>query len=554
MTPWLPQHDPDPAERSAVLRREQRRFVFRRASENPFAPAPTFASVGLDAHYGPTWVGPYLPLLARAKASEWVARAKRLILRPESKLEAYRLLGGRGPLGGSPAPMRADGTSDERLGRDAVQGPNPVLLRRAARLDEVADFLSAPSEDRRGLGEDIRRALDAGRLYFTDYGLLASALPSGQARDSRWRERYLPSPRVLFTAPPAGEQLIPMAIRVDGRDEAAPVWTRGGGVGFELAKHYVRVADVNLHIMATHLYRTHFVMFAAAMSMRRALAKAHPLHVLLEPHVRFTIAVHAVVDGLLQSDQKIFAAIYAGALPVTRRIIREAARHYTIDRLPLLTDLAERRVLEAPIAYPYRDDALGFHAVIERFVRRYIRSFYASDAEVAADRELAAFVSDLASEDGGGLSGIERFEATASRAGLERLFSLFLFTAGPQHAAVHFGQPDYHSDVGAYPAASYAPPPARAEEATAGRLERALPPPDQAYKQFSNAHLAAFRYDRFGDYDRYALGSVAAARTAIGEMRRELAALEREIAARNAGRAEPYAYLLPSLVPNSINL
>jgi arachidonate 15-lipoxygenase len=264
--------------------------------------------------------------------------------------------------------------------------------------------------------------------------------------------------------------------------------------------------------------------------------------------------VNRTGNFLLCSEGQIFDEIYAGDLPVTRRIITESARRHDFPSVALERDLEARGMADAPIAYPYRDDARLLAAAIESFVARYVELFYPTDEAVRRDPELSAWLEELASDGGGRLAGLPGLAASETRGSLARLLGQILFTAGPGHAAVHFPQPDYHAAVAAYPAAAYAPPPRSREEATSERYDRTLPPVVRAASQFRNAQLAGFRYDQFGDYTRYRLGSLAAAQGAVQELRRSLRTIGETIDGRNRERPRPYPYLLPTQVPNSVTL
>lgn len=556
----LPQADPRLAERRAALARVRGRYAYCAPDDpdNLLAPVAVAGRFPLSEQYDASWAGPYLPLLARAKLREWW-------LNLEDRVSRRSLRAGKTASYASffnpwfqPSAAVVDGyATDERLVEDRLQGPNPLEIRRVTDPEDVARLLGAV--DAPLLRSDVRaaQALARGTLYQVDYALLRAAQWTGSVRDSRWRRKYLPSPHALFwqaddDAP--RRTLRPVAIRIDGADRDSPVFHPDDGAGWELAKLYLRVADINAHIMGTHVYATHCVLEPFALSTPRQLSARHPIHLLLAPHLRFTLAVNRANMMLLANPRQVYATIYSGDLPITRRIIVAAARRSSFPALALPADLARRGMTDAPVDYAYRDDALLHWAAISRFVARYLDLFYASDAAVQADDELARWLAELAAPDGGALAGLHTTDAGRSREGLAGLLTQVLFTAGPGHAAVHFPQPDFHAALAAYPAGAYAPPPRTREEADAARFEAALPPLHQAAAQFRNAQLAGFQYDTFGRYDAYPLGRLAVAQAAIQGLASDLRAVEREIVERNRRRVTPYPYLLPSRVPNSVNL
>jgi len=86
------------------------------------------------------------------------------------------------------------------------------------------------------------------------------------------------------------------------------------------------------------------------------------------------------------------------------------------------------------------------------------------------------------------------------------------------------------------------------------RIRSTLPPFSRGVAQFLNHQIAYYRFDRFGDYRKYRLSRVALAQEALARLADDLRSIERCIEERNRARRRPYRYLLPSLVPNRINI
>jgi arachidonate 15-lipoxygenase len=59
------------------------------------------------------------------------------------------------------------------------------------------------------------------------------------------------------------------------------------------------------------------------------------------------------------------------------------------------TQFARRGTTETPFAYPYRDNVLRLWAVTVAYVEEYLRLYYADDAAVAADPQLARWTAEL---------------------------------------------------------------------------------------------------------------------------------------------------------------
>ncbi|MDC0719772.1 lipoxygenase family protein [Nannocystis bainbridge] len=565
-SPSLPQHEPDPTARRRALRLARERYTYARREDNPLAPIAVAGEFPLRELYGPRWALPYLPHLLRSVAG---AQGKKLwhrlrgVLGDVDKLAAFRdlfddRLGLRAP------PAVTDHQRDGLFARNRIDGPNPLLLARVQDLDDLRARLPLGDDAlARALGPGATLAGEhaAGNLFVADFELLARSLaPNGVGgRDSRWRGKYLPAPIALFCQRPGHDpqcDLVPVAIRVDqpGAADPNPVYLRDGSPRWDLAKTYVEIAEFNLQAMSSHIYRHHFVAEPFAVSSQRQLAPSHPIHVLLQPHTRHTIAVNRFAFNLLKTPGSVFDVLYAGALPETRNIMRRSHERWSVRDQELETDLAARGVGEGPREYPWRDDARLWTPVLRRFVAGYVDLYYPSDAAVRADAELQAFADELQADDGGRLRGVLPASGLDDRAALVDLLAQFLFIAGPGHAAVHFPQTDHFTYVPAFPGAAYRPPPREDEVVDAARIAATLPPLDIGAEQFQNNQIAFYRFDRFGDYGPYALGQVAAARPLIARLHTDLAAVEQQIEQRNRARPRPYPYLLPRLVPNSINI
>jgi arachidonate 15-lipoxygenase len=291
-----------------------------------------------------------------------------------------------------------------------------------------------------------------------------------------------------------------------------------------------------------------------AVTTKRQLSPAHPVYVLLEPHLAYTLAVNGSTLGMLKSPGSLFDQIYSGELAETRQILIESYQRWSWSDLALPADLLQRGVLTAPRDYPFRDDALLWLPALDKFVRAYLSLYYRTMSDIESDWELQAWARELTAHDGGNIRGLFSGTQLSNVNQLGDILTQLLFIAGPTHAAVHFPQSDYFTYVPAFPGAACLPPPDNGELATLQRWRDTLPPLSVGANQFLNNQIANYRYDRFGDYRHYPLNDVQLAQPAITALKTDLNLIEATINARNQTRPRPYRYLLPSLVPNSINI
>jgi arachidonate 15-lipoxygenase len=387
---------------------------------------------------------------------------------------------------------------------------------------------------------------DLGRRNFTQR----------RTRDSRWRQKYLPAPIGVFLEDPEPwPHLRSLAIRIDQPQkhrEHNPVYHVGDGAGWKLAKFYFEVADQNAHFTCGHVHRTHFVMEPFCLATARHLSFAHPVHLLLQPHTRYTLATNSAAYRHFCARRAIYFECYAGTLEDCRRMFTESRAPF--KGLDLLADLRAREVLNTPHDYPYRDDALLWRDPIEQFVRTYVGAFYTRDAQVQKDRELQAWATELMAKEGGNLEGLVAEDRLDTVGKLVGLLAQVLFIAGPGHAAQHFSEMYYYRYAPAFPSAAYAPPPWRDERVTEARFLNTVPPIGPASLQFTFSQFGDFRFDRFGDYTAYPLARVRGAAEPIRALRSDLDEVERMITRRLSPRLIRYDFLLPSRVPNSINI
>jgi arachidonate 15-lipoxygenase len=562
--PAIPQHSAKAIDRERQLERARARYRYASRADNPLAPIAVAGRFPLSERYGPRWALPYLPQLFRSLKGALRGHLRRRLSGRAGAFDSDDLaaLFAHAAL---PTPdVITAHTTDGAFARNWLDGSNPLLLQcvrdpghLSARIAITDDawaraLPTAPSP---------AELAAAGRLFLVDYELLQRSLLQADlvGRDSRWRDKYLPAPVVLLAHLPGVEplsDLVPVAIALDqpGARQPNPIYWRNAGASWRLAKTYVAAADVNLQALSSHLYRHHYVIEPIALSTHRQLAAEHPVHVLLEPHVAYTMAVNRAALNLLKRRGSIFDQLYAGRLEETRRILIRSHERWSLRALDLERDLDARGVAQHPVDYPWRDDARLWHAAIHRFVSAYLQLFYRTDADVNGDAELQAWFGELHADDGGNLRDLTATGRLATQGELRDLLAQILFIAGPGHAAVHFPQTDYFTYAPAHPAAVYLPPPRETESISEERIRASLPPFERGVAQFLNNQMAYYRFDRFGDYRAYALGRVERAGAAIGRLHQDLGAIESCIEERNRARRRPYRYLLPSLVPNSINI
>ncbi|MAQ14053.1 MAG: hypothetical protein CMN30_04560 [Sandaracinus sp.] len=560
----LPNDDPDPDRRRARVARRAARYDVMAASENQLAPVMSSGKLPLVSEkVRLPWVASFLPRYGLAQANRGAKKALSLLQKAVfryDKLRSYEQLF----LGPVPDFVK-DFDSDVDFAWRRIAGPNPLSLTKVpdrARLEALFFDPAAvlPRIETQLGGSTVDAEIAAGKLFFLDYRILQRSLVPAATRDTRWRRKYLPAPVAVFWEnpdPARGCDLVPLVIQVDQHDADPPnrVWYPTDGVGWRIGKLYVEVADENFHVAVGHVLRTHLTMDPFCMATYRNLDRSHPVHVLLEPHLRFTLGTNEAAYNNFVDRTDAYFTFYAGTLEELRKTVTLSHGENDLWQLALDEEVAARGVETGPAEYPYRDDLSLYLAPIRDFVEGYLNLFYGSDADVFADWELQAWAAELQAGDRGHVRGLFRpGEALDSIATLARILAQVIFIAGPGHASQHFSQMQYYRYPPAFAASAYAPPPADASGDTAAHWRDMLPPFDAANLRFAYSTFGDFRFDRFGDYRRYRLGWLRAARPLVATFQASLRDIETTMEARDRDRHRDCSFYRPSRVPNSINI
>ncbi|MCY1043133.1 lipoxygenase family protein [Corallococcus sp. bb12-1] len=450
---------------------------------------------------------------------------------------------------------------DVMFARLRVAGPNPVVLRRLSAPDVRFPVTEAQYRSTMGPGDSLAAALAEGRAYLADYavleGLKAGTFPT---------RKYVCAPLALFAVPRVGEPdrlLRAVAIQcAQTPNPSTPVVTPADGLNWEIARLFLQVADGTWHEMISHLGLTHLLLEAFTLATARQLPPEHPLQVLMSPHFQGTLAINnAAVESLIAPGGFV-DRLLPGTIEASASLAVQAVEGFRFNQELFPRSFANRGVDDAQAFpdYPYRDDGLLVWASIHQWVSDYLPLYYGSDADVVADYELQAWLKELSSPQGGRLQDIGEDGGLKTRGYLADLVTMVLFTASAQHAAVNFPQSYIMSYTPSLPLAAYAPIPGAPLAAEAGNIQALLaylPPLQQAFSQQTLMTLLGRVYfGALGSYDRYVSGSYfqdPRVAVLLKDFQQRLGEVEEAIARRNLRRI-PYRSLLPSEIPQSINI
>lgn len=447
--------------------------------------------------------------------------------------------------------------ADEFFASLRVAGPNPVILRRATAAD-LAAFPATDEQFLRVTGErdaTLKGAVDAGRLYIVDYTALSQIVPGTNPQ-----QKYVSTPKALFYVPAAGSgrrSLRPFAIQTS-QEATSPIFYPSDGLSWNLAKIIVNIADANYHELISHLGLTHLLTEPFVLATARQLDPQHPLNILLTPHFVGTLLINYAAQTSLISPGGPVDRLLAGTSASSNQLAASAVKAVRYNQTFLPQTLVARGVdsREALPDYPYRDDALTLWNAIHGWVSDYVTLYYPRDSDITGDYELQAWVRELATDGhiqdiGEGAPGAAAQITTVGY--LSTLLTQVIFTASVEHAAVNFPQRTIMCYTPALPLAGFAPFPAAAGAPETQELDVLPPLNESILQQALTAGLGGVYHTVLGQYG----GQIPDPRALIALQRfqKRLQAIEEQINAANGlGERTIYRTLLPSAIPQSINI
>lgn len=514
-------------------------------------------------------------MLAAIRSSQQATENVRSI--EEGRSHAYTALQHHGQT--SPITLklhqRDGGLGDREFARQRLAGPNPMVIRRVQSADQsqLQVWAGEVCQLATGEGVNLTQAVAANHLFVADYPLLTN-LTAAELQVGR----YVGSPIAVFYQTLTG--LEPILIQLEPGHVVTPMaapdaWMR--------AKLYVQVADITHHELITHLGDTHLAMEAFAIATPRQLPVNHPVYRLLKPHFQFLLAINTRGNDVLLGKGGAIDNLMAPTREASIGLINQAYRDRSFQEYALPKNLHQRGVTADFIPeFPYRDDALLLWQAIAHYTTNFLHRYYPDDSAVQRDPYLQAWAAELGepldirpvqefpqapawmppevtSQLGLNLDELPTYPRVpgfpTQLTTLQQLIDIttqIIFTCGPQHAAVNFSQFDYVGYPANAPLSAYCRPDA------CKSLDNLLPPLKQDLGQIELAFaLSGIRYGTLGSSSLMRFIDPGD-RAILGQFQAELNSIERKICDRNQERLErfdaDYPYLLPSRIPNSINI
>lgn len=495
------------------------------------------------------------------KKSEEVPSISASSLDPELEkgLDIYRNIFQTVPL--PKVAKQNDFLTDSFFAQMRTAGPNPVVIECVSekRFNELNHFVT--EKDFRALPffekDSLESAIKDGRVFICDYKALLDAKP-GQFSE---KQKFVYAPLALFAIPNQGPErgnLCPVAIQCRKNKQADALFfppKEGKDWKWEMAKTIVQIADGNYHELISHLGHTHLVTEPFIIATHRHFPKRHPLSILLRPHFEGTLFINEMATKKLIAPGGSIEKLLSETIRSSQELASESVIHYSFENsaLPKALEIRGFDSQERKLDYPYREDALKIWNAIEEWVSDYIDIYYPSQEDIKNDIELANWVAELISEKGGRVKDFGEQGKIKTKEYLQKALTQIIFTASAQHAAVNFPQNEIMSFAPALPLSGYQAPPALDQEVSSADWLKLLPPANVAITQFALGYaLGSIYYTQLG---KYAFGHFTDRRIfpILEKFQSKLSQIEKEIIARNKKRT-PYEFLLPSKIPQSINV
>ncbi len=445
---------------------------------------------------------------------------------------------------------------DEVFAYMRVAGYNPVMIERVTSLGDRFPVTDEHYQAVMGSEDSLKVAGEEGRLYLADYGIFEGVINGTFPQE----QKYIYAPLALFALPKGSDPsrlLRPVAIQcgqTPGPDY--PIITPNSGkYAWLFAKTVVQIADANFHEPVTHLARTHLFVGVFVMATYRQLPATHPLNLLLRPHFVGTLAINDAAQRTLIAPSGGVDRLLSATIDNSRVLAVRGLQSYGFSSAMLPKQFQQRGVSDCNLlpVYPYRDDALLVWDAIHQWVWDYLNLYYTTDKDVENDAALQAWADEVQAYDGGRISDFGEDGRIETREYLVDGVTLIIFTASAQHAAVNFPQKDLMGYAAAVPLAGYLPASTLNGEVTEQDYLNLLSPLNQAQRQYNLLDLlGSVYYNKLGEYPQGYFTDTRV-KPLLQGFQSNLQRVEHTINQRNLSRPS-YEYLLPSKIPQSINI
>ncbi|GAB4850033.1 hypothetical protein Ancab_029331 [Ancistrocladus abbreviatus] len=222
---------------------------------------------------------------------------------------------------------------------------------------------------------------------------------------------------------------------------------------WQLAKAHVWSNDAGIHQLVHHWLRTHAALEPFILAAYRHLSAMHPIHKLLEPHMRYTLEINALArQSLINGDGVIESCFTPGRYSMEISAAAYKTWRFDLEALPLdlirrgmaMPDPTQPHGLKLALEdYPYAVDGLLIWEAIEDWVRTYVNRYYTDSSLVTLDNELQGWYHEAVNVGHADICDASWWPELKTPNDLVNILTTLIWLASAQHAALNFGQYPY---------------------------------------------------------------------------------------------------------------
>ena len=357
---------------------------------------------------------------------------------------------------------RPDWFTDAVFSQQQFVGPNPTTITLATPR-WISQFTQEAEKQGRNDVLQLITSSDITALYVQDYSYFrsaAGATPDGPLQSDDGKRIGCASV-ALFHLSNQGA-LHPVAIVLDykGRmDASVTIFNRrtdptDSTVNEQLdwpwrfAKLCAQSSDWARHEITIHLVNAHLVEEVVIVAAQRMLPSQHVVFRLLESHWLKTLSINAAARKVLVPQ--VIANIAGFSNKQLYAFMNDAYKSFNWTALYIPTDLNNRgfpvKDLDQPKYhnYPYARNIALMWNTLRKFVATVLQGTYRNDAQVAGDKDIAAFCAEMRSPTGGQMTSFPQVNKLDD---LIDMVTMCIHIASPQHTAVNYLQEYYQAVV-----------------------------------------------------------------------------------------------------------
>ncbi|KIW10388.1 hypothetical protein PV08_11350 [Exophiala spinifera] len=352
------------------------------------------------------------------------------------------------------------------------------------RLNPASDTLQFTIDDAIAMnltGMTLEQLFSKGRLFYADFRDQKELTPTS---------RFSAACDAFFYIDQKSGDFLPLAIRTNVGSNL--IYTPADlADDWLLAKIMYNVNDF-WYAQWNHLASTHEVVQIAYLAAIRTLSDQHPVLALLNRIMYEVYAIQPLAATLLFLPgavvDQVFAYTGTSAQDYTTNLYKNGGSG-RFQANYFMTDLERRGLVNSDFGpplknFPFYEDASTIYDATHTFMTSFVGSYYSSDSDVTADKEMQAWVTEAQ----GPAEAID-FPEIKTKAGLVDVLTHMAHLASTSHHTINTNELiSVSSTLPFHPPSLYQPPPTTKG---ASNLAQYLPPLVKVEAQFGFAALFA---------------------------------------------------------------